>query len=171
VLKGDMSFIGPRPDVPEIVEGYSAEMRQILDIRPGITSIATLYLRDEESLLALSREPDLVYEHVLVPFKVAFALEHVRRNSLVFDVKVLLRTTWALTLGRFFPSPGRNVVNIVREDILRCDVAAPDQRGSRSQTNWTKYRTIACRHLGSDNRSDRSDGAAGGGRHAFPEGS
>jgi lipopolysaccharide/colanic/teichoic acid biosynthesis glycosyltransferase len=171
VLKGDMSFIGPRPDVPEIVEGYTAEMRHIFDIRPGITSIATLYLRDEESLLALSRNPDLVYEQVLVPFKVALALEHVERNSLLFDAKVLLHTAWALTFGRFFSSPGKRVVEIIRNDILAYEVAAGDQRGSHSQNNWTKYRSIVQRHLNSDNRSDRSDGSAVIGRHSSPEGS
>ena len=54
VLKGDMSFVGPRPDVPEIVNKYSPEMRRILNVRPGITSNATLYLRNEEDLLSLA---------------------------------------------------------------------------------------------------------------------
>lgn len=65
VLKGDMSFIGPRPDVPEIVNNYSNEMKKILNVRPGITSNATLHLRHEEDLLMLAKDPDRAYEEIL----------------------------------------------------------------------------------------------------------
>lgn len=76
VLKGDMSFVGPRPDVPEVVNKYSPEMRHILSIHPGITSNATLYLRHEEELLAMANDPDRAYGEILVPAKVKLAMEH-----------------------------------------------------------------------------------------------
>ena len=103
VFMGDMSFVGPRPDVPEIVENYSIEMRQIFQIRPGITSVATLHLRDEESILTDVDEPDTFYEDILVPLKVKLAMEHVERDSFAFDLKILCQTVWMLTLGRWWP--------------------------------------------------------------------
>ena len=95
-----MSFVGPRPDVPEIIGNYSLDMRRILEVRPGITSVATLHLRDEEIILA-SAEPGQLYDEVLVPLKVNLAMEHVERNSFLFDLKIFCQTVWMLTLGRF----------------------------------------------------------------------
>jgi lipopolysaccharide/colanic/teichoic acid biosynthesis glycosyltransferase len=100
VLRGEMALVGPRPDVPEIVAVYTPDMRKILEIPPGITSNASLLLRDEEGLLALSRQPDKDYIAVVVPAKVAFAMEHVRRRSVLYDMSILVRTVWSLTLGR-----------------------------------------------------------------------
>jgi len=97
VLKGDMSFVGPRPDVPEIVAKYTPEIKKILSVRPGITSLATLHFRDEEVLLSKAENPDRFYEKILVPFKVELAMEHVRRHSFWFDFKVLVQTVWVLT--------------------------------------------------------------------------
>jgi lipopolysaccharide/colanic/teichoic acid biosynthesis glycosyltransferase len=103
VLCGDMSLVGPRPDVPAIVATYSEQMRHILDVRPGITSIASLHLRCEEELLALAPDPDLFYLQIVVPTKIELAMEHVRRRSFLFDLFILLHTVWALTLGRIVP--------------------------------------------------------------------
>jgi lipopolysaccharide/colanic/teichoic acid biosynthesis glycosyltransferase len=103
VLKGEMSLVGPRPDVPEIVERYTPDMRRILSVRPGLTSVATLHLRDEEYLLAQVADPDVFYEDVLVPFKVNLAMEHVERNSLAFDLKILCQTIWMMILGKWLP--------------------------------------------------------------------
>lgn len=101
VLRGDMSLVGPRPDVPEIVDMYTPQMRKILNVRPGITSIASLHLRREEELLTLVTDPDTFYIQVIVPAKVELAMEHIRHNSFLFDLSILLQTIWALTIGRF----------------------------------------------------------------------
>ena len=103
VFTGDMSLVGPRPDVPEIVDNYSQDMRRIFNVSPGITSVATLHLRDEEEILAKVKETDQFYEEVLVPLKVSLAMEHVDRNSFWFDMKILVQTVWMLTLGRWWP--------------------------------------------------------------------
>ena len=103
VFIGDMSLVGPRPDVPEIVENYTIEMRQIFQIRPGITSVATLHLRDEEGILADVDEHDTFYEDILVPLKVKLSMEHVERDSFAFDLKILCQTLWMLTVGRWWP--------------------------------------------------------------------
>ena len=104
VLKGDMSFVGPRPDVPEITMDYTPEMQCIFSIRPGITSVATLHFRDEEEMLAKVPDPDKFYEDIVVPLKVELTMEHARRKSFWFDIKILLQTVWALTpLGKVWP--------------------------------------------------------------------
>jgi len=103
VFNGDMSLVGPRPDVPEIINNYTSEMRRIFNVRPGITSIATLHLRDEEDILAKVEDSDLFYEEIVVPLKVKLAMEHVDEDSFWFDIKILFQTLWMLTLGRRWP--------------------------------------------------------------------
>ena len=119
VLKGDMSFVGPRPDVPEIVDNYTDSMRRILEIRPGITSNATLHLRNEEDLLALAKDPDKAYDDVFVPAKVKLAMEHVDKGSFLFDFGILLQTFWALTGGRIWPIREHPIVSEIKKNIER----------------------------------------------------
>lgn len=118
VLEGDMSFVGPRPDVPEIVSNYNMEMRRILEVRPGITSNATLYLRNEEDLLSLANDPDRTYEEMFVPAKVKLAMEHIEKGSFIFDFAVLIKTVWALTGGRIWPIKEHPEVVKLRERLL-----------------------------------------------------
>ena len=136
VFMGDMSLVGPRPDVPEIVENYTIEMRQIFQVRPGITSVATLYLRDEEEILADVDEPDTFYEDILVPLKVRLAMEHVERDSFAFDLKILCQTVWMLTLGRWWPIEEHSAVAKLREKIEK------DKQELRNQEN-TKGNQLA----------------------------
>lgn len=117
VLRGDMSFVGPRPDVPEIIATYTLQMLQILNIRPGITSIASLHLCHEEDILSLARDPDDVYIRVVVPAKIALAMEHVIRDSFVFDMEILFHTLWRLTVGRLTPSPEHPRIQEIRRQI------------------------------------------------------
>jgi lipopolysaccharide/colanic/teichoic acid biosynthesis glycosyltransferase len=117
VLKGDMSLVGPRPDVPEIVEKYSASMRRIFAILPGLTSVATLHLRDEERLLAHVPDPDRFYEDILVPLKVELAMEHVDRKSLAFDLKVLCMTVWMMTIGKWLPIREHPAISVLKKEI------------------------------------------------------
>lgn len=116
VLRGDMSFIGPRPDVPEITDKYTPEMRHVFDVRPGITSVATLHFRHEEDILAEVDNPDQFYDDVVVPLKVELAMEHARRNSFWFDMKILLQTVWVLLpLARIWPIKEHESVKLFRE--------------------------------------------------------
>ncbi|MCF6147992.1 MAG: sugar transferase [Candidatus Kuenenia sp.] len=121
VLKGDMSFVGPRPEVPEIVNNYSCEMKRILEVKPGITSNASLFLRNEEDLLSLAKEPDKAYEDIFVPAKIELAMEHVYRKSALFDLGVLILTVWTLTGGRIvhFPTKEHHIVKKIRQEIER----------------------------------------------------
>ncbi len=116
VLKGDMSFVGPRPDVPDITDKYTPEMRRVFEVRPGITSLATLHFRHEEEILAKVENPDQFYDDVVVPLKVELAMEHARGNSFWFDMKVLSRTVWVLTpLGKLWPIKEHELVRKFKE--------------------------------------------------------
>ena len=116
VLKGDMSFVGPRPDVPEITAKYTPEMRRIFAIQPGITSVATLHFRQEEVILSTVPNPDRFYDEVVVPLKVELAMEHVRRRSFWFDLSILLQTVWALMpFSKMWPIKELDAVRQFRE--------------------------------------------------------
>ena len=142
VFVGEMSLVGPRPDVPEIVATYNSDMLRIFDVRPGITSNATIHLRHEEMLLALSPVPDEVYELVLVPFKVALAMEHVDRESFVFDLGILGKTIWALTAGRRHTDPPDWILELVKNDIRQFTIVPDWKRTTTAWSNWHRYRTL-----------------------------
>lgn len=94
VLIGDMSFVGPRPDVPGFADQLQGEERAMLSIRPGITSPATLKYRNEEDLLASAEDPERYNREVIWPDKVRINLEYIRRWSLQLDFKYILQTVF-----------------------------------------------------------------------------
>lgn len=97
VLFGEMSLVGPRPEVEKYVRLYPPEARDvILSVRPGITSVAAIEFRDEELLLAKSRDPQAFYVDVILPRKVELYLVYVRERSLRVDLKILWSTVMAL---------------------------------------------------------------------------
>jgi lipopolysaccharide/colanic/teichoic acid biosynthesis glycosyltransferase len=100
VLAGDMSLVGPRPEVPEYVEQFQTEYADILTVRPGMTDLASLKYRDESALLAAAADPAAEYVRVILPDKIRLAREYVRRSSLLFDLSLILRTLGAVVGGR-----------------------------------------------------------------------
>lgn len=96
VLKGDMSFVGPRPEVPQYVELFTEEERAILTMRPGITDWASLWNCDEGAVLAGSPDPEKTYLEKIRPHKVRLQLEYVRKASLCTDILIALRTVYAV---------------------------------------------------------------------------
>jgi len=92
VWVGEMSLVGPRPEVPRYVDNYSDEDRPVLAIRPGITDLASITYRDEESVLAQFPHREQAYVTVLLPRKLALARDYIRQQSLRFDLELLLRT-------------------------------------------------------------------------------
>ena len=99
VLRGDMSFVGPRPDVPGYADQLRGDERRVLDIRPGITGPASLYFRDEEELLAEVDEPAEHNDRILYPIKTRLNLEYLDSWSFSRDLGYLLIT--------FVPSSNR----------------------------------------------------------------
>jgi lipopolysaccharide/colanic/teichoic acid biosynthesis glycosyltransferase len=134
VLRGEMSLVGPRPEVPEIVEEYTPAMRRILDVAPGMTSVASLELRAEEALLAGGPEAELAYRRILVPYKVELGMQHVVRRSTVYDLWVLVRTVWALTAGRLWSGGDSAVIAEARRRLEAFNHSTPtriDTTGDR----------------------------------------
>lgn len=94
VLKGDMSFVGPRPDIPKYADKLVGEEKKILELRPGITGLATLKFANEEELLATVKNPQKYNDEVLWPEKVRLNLEYYNRKSLVFDISIIFKTVF-----------------------------------------------------------------------------
>jgi lipopolysaccharide/colanic/teichoic acid biosynthesis glycosyltransferase len=92
VLKGDMSFVGPRPDVPGYADTLTGEDRIVLSLRPGITGPATLKYRDEEEILARQADPERYNREVIWPDKVRLNREYVQNWSFWKDVKYIWQT-------------------------------------------------------------------------------
>ncbi|MGB9877557.1 MAG: sugar transferase [bacterium] len=100
VLKGEMSFVGPRPEVPAYVEKFSEEEKAILSVKPGITDWASLWDVDEGAILAGSPDPDKTYEELIRPTKIRLQLKYVREHSFLTDMKILFLTILSLLLRR-----------------------------------------------------------------------
>jgi lipopolysaccharide/colanic/teichoic acid biosynthesis glycosyltransferase len=92
VLKGEMSFVGPRPEIPQYVELFRKDYEEILKIRPGITDLASVKYRDEAAILGRSENPEDDYVKRVLPDKITLAKEYTRRSSLLFDLTVICRT-------------------------------------------------------------------------------
>ncbi len=92
VLWGHMSFVGPRPDVPGFADKLTGEDKIILDIRPGITGPATLYYRDEESLLTSTSNPEEYNLKIIFPHKVFLNKEYIKNYSFTSDLKYIYKT-------------------------------------------------------------------------------
>lgn len=97
VWLGDMSLVGPRPEVPRYVAHYPAALREkVLSVRPGITDIASIEYRDESAVLARAADPEHAYVHEVLPHKLALAARYVERSSLWLDVWLIWRTVVAI---------------------------------------------------------------------------
>jgi lipopolysaccharide/colanic/teichoic acid biosynthesis glycosyltransferase len=92
VLKGDMSLIGPRPEVPEHVQFQAPMWQAILQVRPGITDLATLLYRDEEKILGACEDADALYRESVLPAKLHWNLAYLRSRSFGQDLKLIFLT-------------------------------------------------------------------------------
>ena len=92
VFKGDMSLVGPRPEVPRYVELYNEEQRKVLEVKPGITDLASIQYRDENALLGTAEDPDDMYINTIMPDKLALNLEYIRKSNIFFDIYIIINT-------------------------------------------------------------------------------
>lgn len=92
ILKGDMSFVGPRPDVPGYADLLTGEQREILLLKPGLTGPATLKYRNEDALLAQQPDPLKYNDEVIWPDKVKLNLDYIKDQSLLSDLKIIFKT-------------------------------------------------------------------------------
>lgn len=92
VLVGDMSLVGPRPQVKWAVDRYSKEERIILNFRPGVTDYASLFFSNEGEILKGSKNPDHDYLEKIHPIKMNLAMKYVQNHSLLVDIKIIFKT-------------------------------------------------------------------------------
>lgn len=96
VFIGDMSFVGPRPEVRKYVDMYTAEQLRVLDVRPGITDAASIKYRNENDLLATQSNPELYYIQVIMQDKLQINLDYVANHSFIKDINLIFKTFLSL---------------------------------------------------------------------------
>ncbi len=99
VLFGQMSFVGPRPEVPKYVELYTPYQRQVLLVRPGITDYASIAYRNENDLLAGAPNPEAMYIEQIMPDKIELNMKYLREISPLADIRLILKTIVAVIKG------------------------------------------------------------------------
>lgn len=99
VFKGDMSLVGPRPEVRKYVDMYTPEQMRVLSVRPGITSLASIRYRNENEILAKADDPDRCYIEKIMPDKLAIDLEYVDKANVITDIKTIFNTFKAVVVG------------------------------------------------------------------------
>ncbi|MFL5753155.1 MAG: sugar transferase [Bacteroidia bacterium] len=92
VMKGDMSLVGPRPEVRKYVELYDPEQKKVLSVRPGITDYASIEYSDENELLAKAADPEQTYIHEVMPAKLKLNAKYIAEQGLLTDLKIIFRT-------------------------------------------------------------------------------
>ncbi|MBQ3186862.1 MAG: sugar transferase [Alistipes sp.] len=96
VFLGDMSLVGPRPEVRKYVEMYTPAQMHVLDVRPGITDLASIRYRNENELLEQADDPDRYYVEVIMQDKLKINLEYVAKHSFWYDIKLIFMTFWEI---------------------------------------------------------------------------
>jgi len=122
VLSGDMSFVGPRPEVQEYVDMYTEEEELILTLRPGITDWASIWNSDEGSILAGSEDPDKAYLEIIRPTKLKLQLLYARNHSVWGDCKIIAYT----------------VFKLVKKEWLSAEIASYGRPSSAADTESRK---------------------------------
>ncbi len=97
ILIGDMSFIGPRPEVPKYVKRYNSEQKKVLSVRPGLSDPASLAFMNEAELLAQSKDPESYYINDIMPKKLQMNLDYIQNRTLLSDFGMIFKT-----IGKIF---------------------------------------------------------------------
>ncbi|HOE39184.1 MAG TPA: sugar transferase [Bacteroidales bacterium] len=92
VLIGNMSFVGPRPEVRKYVDLYNSEQKKVLTVKPGITDYASIKYSNENELLAKSKNPEKTYIEEIMPAKLELNLKYIKEASLLTDIKIIFKT-------------------------------------------------------------------------------
>ncbi len=127
VLKGDMSLVGPRPQVPRDVALYTEEEKRLLTVKPGITDIASIVFSDEGDILKDSQDPDLDYNRLIRPWKSRLGLLYVDNRSFWLDIRLILLTALAIVSKRRALKYIQHILDELGADDLVKRVARRDQ--------------------------------------------
>lgn len=96
VLLGDMTFVGPRPEVRKYVDYYDDDQKKVLCVKPGITDVASILYRNENEILGTVSDPEQYYVEEIMPEKIKYNLEYINSSSVFKDVKVIFKTLRAI---------------------------------------------------------------------------
>lgn len=100
VLMGDMSLVGPRPEVRKYVDLYTEEQKKVLSVRPGITDYASIEYVDENEILGKAEDPDKTYIEEIMPDKINYNMKYINNRSVVEYLKVIFLTFKSIVVGR-----------------------------------------------------------------------
>lgn len=100
VLVGDMSFVGPRPEVRHYVDYWTPEQMRVLDVRPGITDTASIKFRNENELMEKAEDPEKYYIEVIMQEKLKLYLEYVDHHSFFGDIGLIFKTIWSIIANK-----------------------------------------------------------------------
>jgi lipopolysaccharide/colanic/teichoic acid biosynthesis glycosyltransferase len=119
IIKGDMSFVGPRPNVKRETVLYTNEEKLLLSVRPGITDIASIVFYDEGDILEDSNDPDLDYNQLIRPWKSRLGILYVKNRSLILDIKLIFITAVSILFKqRALNAANKILVKLSVEDKL-----------------------------------------------------
>lgn len=96
VLIGQMSLVGPRPEVPKYVDMYTEEQKKVLTVKPGITDLASIEFRNENELLSEAENPEIYYIEEIMPKKLALNLEYIEKSGFFYDIVLIFKTLWRI---------------------------------------------------------------------------
>lgn len=100
VFLGDMSLVGPRPEVRHYVDYWTPEQMHVLDVRPGITDPASIKFRNENELMEKAEDPEKYYIEVIMQEKIKLYLEYVEKHSFMYDLGLIFKTFWVIIKER-----------------------------------------------------------------------
>ena len=100
VFTGDMSFVGPRPEVRHYVDYWTPEQMHVLDVRPGITDPASIKFRNENELMEKAEDPEKYYIEVIMQEKIELYLEYVEKHNFFYDLGLIFKTFWVIVKER-----------------------------------------------------------------------
>ena len=100
VFIGDMSLVGPRPEVRHYVDYWTSEQMHVLDVRPGITDPASIMFRNENELMEQAEDPEKYYIEVIMQEKIKLYLEYVEKHSFFYDLGLIFKTFWVIVKER-----------------------------------------------------------------------
>lgn len=97
IVMGDMSFVGPRPEVPKYVRMYTKAQKEILKVRAGITDYASIYFSNESEILGKQKEPEKFYIEKIMPYKIELNKKYIKEAGLITDIKIIFLTIFKVT--------------------------------------------------------------------------
>ena len=100
VFLGDMSLVGPRPEVRHYVDYWTPEQMHVMDVKPGITDPASIKFRNENELMEKAEEPERYYIEVIMQEKIKLYLEYVEKHSFLYDIGLIFNTFWVIVKER-----------------------------------------------------------------------